>query len=90
MNLDIVFASSFPSWAIFLVVILLAAVIGVIAFAIHLIIKKRKPEEKIESEEKIAQDNVDRFVEDVSDEETKKEFEKYVKEHEEDEKKDNK
>ncbi|MBR1581653.1 MAG: hypothetical protein IJ656_01340 [Bacilli bacterium] len=68
------------------VVILVGLVIifGIIVLAILLVKKFLFKEEKPEMDEKqIAKENVERYLEDVEDEETKKQFEQYENEQKE-------
>ncbi len=63
-------------WIWIFIILVGAALIGVIAFLIHKILLKNSKEEK-PTEEQIAEENLNSILEPVEDEETKKEFEKF-------------
>ena len=61
---------------IFLIVLLAAAVVGVIAFVLYRILRPRLKEEK-PTEEEILQDEMNRVLQDVEDEEVAKQISDY-------------
>lgn len=69
------------NWIILVAVIVLAVIIGGIALLIHKILNKNKVDEK-PTEEQIASETMDRYLEDVNDDKTKEEFKKYENEKE--------
>ena len=73
------------NWIILVAVIVLAVIIGGIALLIHKILNKNKVDEK-PTEEQIASETMDRYLEDVYDYKTKEEFEKYENEKEKEDK----
>ena len=73
------------NWIILVAVIVLAVIIGGIALLIHKILNKNKVDEK-PTEEQIASETMDRYLEDVNDDKTKEEFEKYKNEKEKEDK----
>ncbi len=73
------------NWIILVAVIVLAVIIGGIALLIHKILNKNKVDEK-PTEEQIASETMDRYLEDVNDDKTKEEFEKYENEKEKEDK----
>ena len=78
-----VYASEFPSWAIFLIVLGFFAVVAIVAYIIHRILRFRlKDEKKEEDEKKIAQEELDRILQPVEDEEVAKQIENYKDEDE--------
>lgn len=78
-----VYASEFPSWAIFLIVLGFFAVVAIVAYIIHRILRFRlKDEKKEEDEKKIAQEELDRILQPVEDEEVAKQIEDYKQEDE--------
>ena len=78
-----VYASEFPSWAIFLIVLGFFAVVAIVAYIIHRILRFRlKDEKKEEDEKKIAQEELDRILQPVEDEEVAKQIENYKEEDE--------
>lgn len=74
-----VYASEFPSWAIFLIVLGFFAVVAIVAYIIHRILRFRLKDEKKEEEDekKIAQEELDRILQPVEDEEVAKQIENY-------------
>ncbi len=73
------------NWIILVAVIGLAVIIGGVALLIHKILNKNKVDEK-PTEEQIASETMDRYLEDVKDDKTKEEFEKYENEKEKEDK----
>lgn len=73
------------NWIILVAVIVLAVIIGGIALLIHKILNKNKVDEK-PTEEQIVSETMDRYLEDVNDDKTKEEFEKYENEKEKEDK----
>ena len=61
---------------IFLVVLLVAAVVGVVAFVLYRILRPRLKEDK-PTEEEILQDEMNRVLQDVEDEEVAKQISDY-------------
>ena len=67
------------SWAILLLILLIFGCICLGVFLIRkFVLNKNKEEEKID-ENKIASENLDRYLEDVEDPEAKKQFDEYKK-----------
>lgn len=70
--------ASFPTWAIFLIVLGFFAVIAIVAYIIHRILRPRlKDEEKKKTEEENAQEELDRILQPVEDEKIAKEIQDY-------------
>lgn len=61
---------------IILIILVVAAIIGGLSFLLYKMLNKNKKEEK-PSEDEIAEETMNRFLEDVEDPTTLKEFEKY-------------
>ncbi len=73
------------NWIILVAVIAAAVVIGGLALLIHKILNKDKKDEK-PTEEEIANETMERYLEDVDSEETKKQFEEFENENKEENK----
>ena len=69
-------------WAIFLFIVI---IFGVLAFGVFLlskfVINKNKDKEEKPDEKTLANENLSRFLEDVEDPETQKQFDEYEKEN---------
>lgn len=63
-------------WVILVVIIGIAAVIGGVSFLIYKFMGKKNPSPEID-EDKIAEEELERILEPVNDEEVAKEIEKY-------------
>lgn len=74
------------NWIILVAVIALAIVIGGLALLIHKILNKDKKDDK-PTEEEIANETMERYLEDVESEETQKQFEEFENEIKEEENK---
>ena len=73
-----IYASTFPTWAIFLIVIGFFALIAIVAYIIHRILRPRlKDEEKKDNEEEIVQEELNRILQPVEDEKVAKEIQDY-------------
>ncbi len=68
------------NWIILVAVIVLAVIIGGISLLIHKALNKDKKEEK-PTEEQIAKETMDYYLEEVEDDKTKEEFQKYEEEN---------
>lgn len=70
--------AAFPTWAIFLIVLGFFALIAIVAYIIHRILRPRlKDEEKKKTEEENAQEELDRILQPVEDEKIAKEIQDY-------------
>lgn len=70
--------AAFPTWAIFLIVLGFFALIAIVAYIIHRILRPRlKDEEKQKTEEENAQEELDRILQPVEDEKIAKEIQDY-------------
>ena len=70
--------ATFPTWAIFLIVLGFFALIAIVAYIIHRILRPRlKDEEKKKTEEENAQEELDRILQPVEDEKVAKEIQDY-------------
>ena len=70
--------AAFPTWAIFLIVLGFFALIAIVAYIIHRILRPRlKDEEKKKTEEENAQEELDRILQPVEDEKVAKEIQDY-------------
>lgn len=73
-----IYASAFPTWAIFLIVVGFFALIAIVAYIIHRILRPRlKDEEKKDNEEEIVQEELNRILQPVEDEKVAKEIQDY-------------
>ena len=73
-----IYASTFPTWAIFLIVVGFFALIAIVAYIIHRILRPRlKDEEKKDNEEEIVQEELNRILQPVEDEKVAKEIQDY-------------
>ena len=66
-----ILASDFPPWAIFLIVLGVFAFIAIVAYIIHRILRFRlkEDEHKEDDEQKFAQEELDRILQPVEDDE---------------------
>ena len=73
------YADEFPGWAIFLIVLGFFALIAIVAYIIHRILRFRlkEDEKKEDDEKKFAQEELDRILQPVEDEEVAKQIENY-------------
>lgn len=87
----ITFANEFYTqpWFYFVIIVIMFAVIGIGVFFISRFINRKKKEEK-PSDDRIAEENLKNYLEDVDDPETKKQFEEYEKQTKDQTKKDDK
>ena len=70
--------AAFPTWAIFLIVLGFFALIAIVAYIIHRILRPRlKDEEKKNTEEENAREELDRILQPVEDEKIAKEIQDY-------------
>ncbi|HKL72704.1 MAG TPA: hypothetical protein VJY64_00765 [Candidatus Onthovivens sp.] len=76
MNLLVLF--ELPTWTWIFIIIVFFAVIGLTAWLLHKVIHKNQKEEK-PNEEKLVDENLNKFLEDVEDPETQKQIEEYEK-----------
>lgn len=81
---NIIYASFFESNAGWLIPLILVAFFGVIVLVVILIKKHsnvfKNPEDKPKSESEVAEEEVNRVLEEVDDEETAKQMEQFAKE----------
>ena len=77
------YAEAFPTWAIFLIVLGFFALIAIVAYVIHRILRPRlKDEDKKESEKEHAQEELDRILQPVEDDEVSKQIQNYKEDDE--------
>lgn len=74
--------SNFPGWGIFLIVFGAAAVIALIAFLLYLYLRPKLKKDDKPSEEQIIQEEMDRILKPIEDDETAKAVEEYKDEDE--------
>ena len=72
--------TQFPSWLIFVIVIGVALAIGLIALLIYLYMRPKLKRDDKPTEEQIAQEEMNRLLQPVEDEETAREIENYKEE----------
>ena len=76
-----ILAADFPPWAIFLIVLGVFAFIAIVAYIIHRILRFRLKEDesknKEEDEKKFAEEELNRILQPVEDEEVAKQIEDY-------------
>ena len=79
-----IYADQFQGWAIFLIVLGFFAVIAIVAYIIHRILRFRlKEDDKKEKDEKeFAQEELDRILQPVEDEEVAKQISDYKEDDE--------
>ena len=74
--------ADFPSWLIFVIVIGVALAIGLIALLIYLYMRPKLKRDDKPSDEQIAQEEMNRILQPIEDEETAKAVEEYRDEEE--------
>ena len=74
-----ILAADFPPWAIFLIVLGVFAFIAIVAYIIHRILRFRlkEDEHKEDDEQKFAQEELDRILQPVEDDEISKQIQDY-------------
>lgn len=75
------------NWVILLIIVVFVGLIGGISYLIYRILNKNKGNEK-PTDEEIAKENIDRFLEDIEDPIQEKQFDDYEKSNEDKEKED--
>lgn len=71
-------SNDFPGWAIFLIVLGFFAVVAIVAYIIHRILRLRiKDKEEEKDEQQLAQEELDRILQPVEDEKIAKQIEDY-------------
>lgn len=74
--------SQFPSWLVFVIVIGVALAIGLVALLIYLYMRPKLKRDDKPTEEQIAQEEMNRILQPIEDEETAKAVEEYRDEEE--------
>ena len=72
-----IYAEAFPGWAIFLIVLGFFALIAIVAYIIHRILRPRLKDEEKNYEKKNAQEELDRILQPVEDDELSKQIQDY-------------
>lgn len=72
-----IYAEAFPGWAIFLIVLGFFALIAIVAYIIHRILRPRLKDEDKNDEKKNAQEELDRILQPVEDDELSKQIQDY-------------
>ena len=72
-----IYAEAFPAWAIFLIVLGFFALIAIVAYIIHRILRPRLKDEDKNDEKKNAQEELDRILQPVEDDELSKQIQDY-------------
>lgn len=70
-------ANNFPSWVIFLIVLGAAFIIGLIAFILYLAFKPKLKRDDKPTDEQIVEEEMNRVLKPIEDEETAKAVEQY-------------
>ena len=74
-----ILAADFPPWAIFIIVLGVFALIAIVAYIIHRILRfhLKEDDKKEDDEAKFAQEELDRILQPVEDEEISKQIQDY-------------
>lgn len=75
-------STQFPSWLVFVIVIGVALAIGLVALLIYLYMRPKLKKDDKPTEEQIAQEEMNRILQPIEDEETAKAIENYKDEEE--------
>ena len=84
MKLIVLASSGLSVFWILICLIAFFAIVALIVFFLRKYLKISNKNEKPNDEVKIADENLSRYLQDVDDDETKKQFDNYVKEHQND------